>query len=195
MNSFKHVLVMLLLPSFIFAAPQKLEVDILKSKVTWKGNKLIGSHDGVLSLKKGHIIVDGDDIMSGEFILNMSSIENKDMLNSPKEKDKLEGHLKSADFFNVSKYPVGTFKITSSEKNASMTIVNGELTIKGLSAPVIIPAKISKKENIYFATANLKIDRTLWGIQYNSKKFFDPLKLGDKLIYDDIEIGLYIEAS
>ncbi len=59
---------------------------------------------------------------------------------------KLNGHLKNGDFFEVEKYPTATFKITSVKKNNDKvynSLVTGNLTVKGKTNAVSFPAKIT----------------------------------------------------
>lgn len=180
---------------FIFtvahAEVSTLKIDTSKSKVNWLGKKIAGQHDGILKLSDGFVTLEDGKLTGGEFSLDMASIENTD-IEDPKNKKKIEGHLKSDDFFNVSGFPLGTFKITSVSHNDKVSMITGVLTIKGISKEVSFPATIQKEKDAYVGSAKLGIDRTDWDIRYNSGKFFDPANLGDKLIDDEIGIGLSI---
>ena len=174
-----------------------LKVDTTQSHITWLGKKVLGQHDGRVKLADGSVSLDQDGkVVAGAFAIDMSSIENIDMKDSPKDQGKLEGHLKSPDFFNVEKFPTAQFKISSvKEGSEGASEIVGNLTVKGITVPVTIPAKIVEKDGVYTATAELSIDRTKWDIRYNSGSFFDPANLGDKLIKDEIAIGLHLVAS
>jgi polyisoprenoid-binding protein YceI len=98
-------------------------------------------------------------------------------------KGKLEGHLKSDDFFGVEKYPTATLVFTdvkTSGKNAYD--VTGDLTIKGKTNPVSFKISIYGSK----ATASIKVDRTKYDVKYGSASFFDGLK--DKAIYDEFDL-------
>lgn len=176
----------------------KLELEKGASELTWLGKKVAGEHNGTVDITSGHIEIRNSIVTAGEFEISMSTISNKD-LESPEWKAKLENHLKSDDFFNVSSFPTGTFKITGSDGNveaeSNQVTIKGELTIKGITMPVEIPATITKDGDTYTAEGKVAIDRTKWDIRYNSGKFFDPGNLGDKLIYDTIDIGVKIVAK
>ncbi|MEK6555965.1 MAG: YceI family protein, partial [Bdellovibrionota bacterium] len=104
----------LTLSSIAFAAPTTMTVDTAASEVNWTGSKVIGaSHNGHIKMSSGSVQMDGKKLLGGEFVIDMNSINNVDLAGSAKDKAKLEGHLKSDDFFGVAKHPTATFKITS----------------------------------------------------------------------------------
>jgi len=197
---FKSVLLAaLLFPAVASAEPMVKTIDTQNSVVGWVGKKVAGQHNGTVKLKNGEVTVDGDVFISGKFDIDMTSISNNDL--EPGEwKDKLEAHLKSDDFFNVSHFPVAKFDLSKAvpasdaEGNTSYT-VSGKLTVKGITNEVSFPATIVHTDGVYRAKANFNIDRTKWNIKYNSAKLFDIQKLGDKLIYDEIEISLDIVSA
>ena len=81
------------------------------SLVNWTGSKLGGQHIGTLNISDGQIEVAGDKVVGGKFTIDINSLTDLDM--KPGEgKEKLEGHLKSADFFDVANNPTSTFEIT-----------------------------------------------------------------------------------
>lgn len=174
------------------AEKETFTIDTEKSEIRWLGKKLAGKHNGTVKLSSGSVALTEGAITEGTFVLDMLSIMNED-IESPKWRKKLEDHLKSADFFNVSTFPEGKFTIKGSEKQSSDTVlIRGELAIKGISLPVSLVASIAQKGDVYVATGKATIDRTKWDIRYNSGKWFDPATLGDKLIYDDIEIEVTV---
>jgi polyisoprenoid-binding protein YceI len=161
---------------------EKKEVNVSQSKVTWKGYKVTGSHDGTIDLQSGFLMMDGKKLTGGEFVIDMTSITNTDMT-SGNGKEKLEGHLKSDDFFGVEKHPTAKLVIKSSESfNKNSYTVKGDLTIKGITKPITLV--ISMFENK--ATATMKVDRSKFDVRYGSGSFFDDL--GDKTIYDEFDL-------
>ena len=111
----------------------------------------------------------------------MRSINCQDL--SGKSKNYLESHLKSEDFFGVDNYPEASLTIkTSVLKNDGNYLVEGDITIKGITQPISFNISIQNKEG----KAKLIFDRTKHNVTYRSGNFFQ--NLGDKLIYDDIEI-------
>lgn len=159
----------------------KKEVKVENSSVTWKGYKVTGSHQGNIALKAGTLEFKDGILIGGEFSIDMSTIENTDM--EGEYKAKLEGHLKSDDFFGVATYPDAKLvfkKVKSTGKNSYE--VSGDLTIKGKTNPVNFDISIYGNK----ATANVKIDRTKFDVRYGSTSFFDNLQ--DKAIYDEFDL-------
>ncbi len=172
--------------SFTGIVNGKKEIKTDKSSVTWKGYKVTGSHEGKISIKSGHLSFNEGKLTGGEFTIDMTSIVNTDL--DGEYKGKLEGHLKSADFFSVEEFPTANLvfnKVKSTGDNVYE--VSGDLTIKGQTQAVTF--KISIKGNN--ATADLKIDRTKFGVKYRSTSFFDDLK--DKAIYDEFDLSSNLE--
>ena len=161
---------------------EKKEVKVSESKVTWKGYKVTGSHDGNINLKSGHLEMKGKKLVGGEFVVDMTSIVVTD-LEAGKGKEKLEGHLQSADFFGVESNPTSKLVFTTVKAmNDNSYTVTGDLTIKGITKPVTLVVSMFENK----ATATVKVDRTKYDIKYGSGSFFD--NLGDKAIYDDFDL-------
>tara|TARA_R110001592_G_scaffold70219_1_gene215164 strand:- start:426 stop:995 length:570 start_codon:yes stop_codon:yes gene_type:complete len=184
-NSKIGMLLILAVSLMSFTALTKKEVSIEKSKVIWKGYKVTGQHEGTISLKSGTLTFDNETLTGGSFVMDMTSINTTDL--EGEYKGKLDGHLKSADFFGVEKYPTATLEfINVSGKDGSYKI-KANLTIKETTKAVEFSMTI--KNNI--ATANLEVDRTEYDIKYGSSSFFDDLK--DKAIYDNFDLNVTLE--
>lgn len=162
------------------------EIKTDKSKVVWKGYKVTGSHEGTIAIKSGTLNFEKDKLVSGAIVMDMTSINTTDLEGG--SKGKLDGHLKSDDFFGVEKHPTSKLvfdKATASGKNSYN--VTGNLTIKGKTNPVTFTISIYGNK----ATATLKIDRTKYDVRYGSSSFFDNLQ--DKAIYDDFDLVADLE--
>lgn len=162
------------------------------SKITWIGRKVGGSHNGSINLKEGALQMENGKIIGGRFVIDMTSITDEDL--SGEYKTKLEGHLKSDDFFGVEKYPTATFEITEAiPQGPGNYKITGNITIKGITKEIKFPAKVTEDNGVYTATANLTIDRSEYNVRYGSGSFFDDL--GDKVIYDDFDLSVSISAK
>jgi len=162
-------------------AQTKLTADTEKTKLLWLGEKVSGQHTGTINLKSGSLNYQDNKIVSGEFFIDMASLKDSE------SNDRLEGHLKSEDFFGVEKFPTAKLVLTGSTSFEKGTaVVSGTLTIKGVTNPIEFKATTQKKDDGTWFFANITIDRTKYNIRYGSGSFFD--NLGDKVIYDEFKL-------
>lgn len=169
-----------------FSHAQSKKIILEKSTINWVGKKVTGQHQGTIAFKDGSIVMKGKNIEGANFIVNMSSINVTD-LKAGEGKEKLEGHLKSQEFFGTDKYTTAKldFKLISNNGNGTYNVV-GDLTIKDITAPVNFVLAVKNDT----ATTTLKVDRTKYGIKYGSGSFFD--NLGDKTISDSFDLNVTI---
>lgn len=167
------------------ANDEVVPVNTQKSTVKWKGEKVTGFHEGIINIKSANLTFNNDELTGGEVTIDMSTINCTDL--SGPYKNKLEEHLNSNDFFNVSEYPVSKLKITKCTKvNESMYNVVADLTIKNVTESIEFETELLNN----VATADLNIDRTKFDIKYSSGSFFK--NLGDKMIYDNFNLRVSI---
>lgn len=184
-----------LIAAFIFTVSglqaQNYAADPGNSNIIWRGEKVTGKHWGNINLKSGEFTVENDKITAGTFVIDMTSIVNKD-IESAEYNQKLVGHLKSDDFFGVETYPEAKLVITKSTafKN-NKADVRGDITIKGKTESILFP--VERNGNNY--SAKITVDRSKFDVKYGSKSFFEGL--GDKVIYDDfiLEVELVVEKK
>jgi polyisoprenoid-binding protein YceI len=184
-NSIKNIaaiaIVAFMTFSFTTIEGGKKEIKVESSKVVWKGYKVTGSHQGTIAIKSGHLNFDKDILTGGSFEIDMSTITVTDL--EGEYKGKLEGHLKSDDFFGVEKFPTATLIFTKVKSNGKNSYnVTGDITIKGKTESVTFNVSIYGNK----ASVLLKIDRTKFDVRYGSTSFFDGLK--DKAIYDEFDL-------
>ena len=166
-------------------------VDTEASVIQWKGAKVSGEHYGKLSFKGGEIVVANEAIESATVKTDMTTITCEDM--EGQWADKLVGHLKSPDFFNVEEHPEARFELTQFEKGEDGKYkISGNLVIKGISHPVSFPAEVKMTDAKLVAKAKVTFDRTKYDIRYGSGKFFEGL--GDKMIYDEVSFDFALVA-
>ena len=161
-------------------------VNVDSSTIKWTGKEITtDSHYGTLGLKQGAVEVSTAGIVSGNVVVDMNSIQCLDM--TGRGKTKLEGHLRSDDFFGVQSFPEAALSFTSLSAETSGEIhFTGDLTIKNITHPITFSGLIHQSGNSYSATIHFSFDRTLYDVKYRSGKYFKDL--GDKLILDDIDI-------
>lgn len=175
---------------------QKFMINSQQSNIKWSAQKVLirtNDHYGKVNIKSGELeVVDGK-LIGGELVVDMTTITSDDLKGNLKEQ--LEKHLKSEDFFAIEKYPEAKLTVIKATEDESQNIyqVVAEMTIKDKTVQVEFPAEIEEKDNQLKIQAELKIDRTKWGIRYGSGKFFD--NLGNNIIDDMIRLKIELIAD
>ena len=160
------------------------------SKVEWTGSKVSAHHDGAFTAFSGTIDIPGA-IEQGKVSVDIdtSSLTVADPALGPMV-EKLVGHLKSPDFFDVAKFPKATFVSTSIKaggENGAGYTVTGTLSVHGASKTISFPASITPSAAKVDASATFAINRKDFGLNYPGKP--------DDLIKDDVQVRLTIDAD
>ncbi|WP_127718463.1 YceI family protein [Halobacteriovorax sp. HLS] len=192
MKTIIKTLALSLFVSTSFAATS-LSVDSSKSKVEWFATKVTGAHNGKVEIKSGNLIMNGNSLEGGEFVIDMTKITCDD-IESKEYNTKFVNHLHSDDFFSTSKFKTAKLVITNSRLGKGGHYdVFADLTIKGIKKPVIFRANVSKDGKVVTADAEIKFNRTHYDIKYKSGSFFQGL--GDKLIHDDVKLKVKLTTK
>lgn len=107
-----------------------------------------------------------------------------------------DGHLKSADFFDVENYPTITFKSTAIEKSGDDYKVTGDLTIKDQTHPVTLEVEYGGSGTnpwgvqVYGFEGKGKVDREQFGLTWNA-----ALETGGVLVGKEIKLKLELEFN
>ena len=173
----------------ITAADATYNIKQDESSLVWTGREVsTSSHYGTINFTSGQFEIADGLISQGEFLVDMTSINVQDLTGGSKER--LEGHLRSDDFFSVESFPTAYLNISGSEVISNgKWMVNGTLSIKDISHPVLF--EMANTEDGW--NANLVFDRSKYNVKFRSGTFFE--NLGDKLIYDDIELEINLKTS
>ena len=157
------------------------------SKIQFVGSKVTGSHNG------------GFQSFQGTWYLVPAKLESSlltariDMDSTTTDTDKLTGHLKSPDFFDVAKFPTATFESTgispgssdAKAKDATHT-VTGNLTLHGLTKSIQFPAKLTVTPESATLDSEFSLNRKDFGVNYPG--------MADDLIRDEVVVKLAIQA-
>ena len=147
------------------------------STISFVGSKVTGSHDGGFSDFSGTIAVaDGKIAPTSKITIQMESLWS--------DSDRLTGHLKNADFFDVPSFPTAEFVVTSMSDDGALT---GNLTMHGVTKSISFPADVDIANESVALKAEFDIKRFDWGIVYKGK--------ADDLIRDEVVIKLDVTAS
>ena len=146
-----------------------------------KARGTLASTEGVLTI--------GEDLASTTVTatLDAASVDTKDAGR--------DGHLKSADFFDVETYPRWTFASTSISPRGDEHVIAGDLTIRGVARPVELVTEFNGAATDPFGAARIgfsaktEISRKDFGLTWNA-----ALETGGVLVSDTVKIALEIEA-
>lgn len=178
-------------PAIVAAAEDKeLKFSNDGSTLEFLGAKVTASHPGGFKTFTGKAIINEGTLKKVEVDIDTTTIwagdtgEAKGHVN-----DRLTGHLKSADFFNVEKYPKARFettKIVAGGEGGTHTIT-ANLTIMETTKSIAFPATIKIEDGKLSAQAKFKINRSEWGIVYKG--------MADDLIKEEVGLEFNISAK
>ena len=167
------------------------------STVNWTANNPTSTHVGTINVSKGSLELKAGKIIAASFEIDMKSILSTDLKSDDKEK--LEGHLKSADFFEADKYPIAIFTLKKSLliKGSDKTRhhITGDLKIREVTKTIEFDAYVIVSNNGTLLTAttpSFEINRVDYGIKYKSG-VINTVK--DKIISDKIGMVINIRAK
>ncbi|MDN3584647.1 YceI family protein [Mucilaginibacter flavus] len=157
-------------------------IDTKASSLKWTGHAQTGvySPSGTINVKSGKVSMNQYNmITSANIVIDMTTLHQ--------DKEEMENHLKGADFFDVANFPEAQFKFTG----VKGITARGQLTVKGVTHEISFPLTVTHHGDQIEVKANLEIDRTLYGIKYNSTSYFQDLgSYAIKNIFD-LEVDIY----
>jgi len=163
-----------------------------KPSINWTAKKITGSgHSGIIPASRGKFKVENGVITKGLVSFNMNGFEVTDIDGDSKEN--FDNHLKSADFFDVDKFPEATLSFNNSSINKDGTKqLSCTLDMHGIAVDYVIPFKLKEQKLPqggigYNISGEFFMDRTKHEVTYGSGSFFD--NLGDKSINDEVLIS------
>lgn len=169
------------------AAAELYSVDVANSTVKWKGEVAgVYGHYGVISLQSGSLSANENQIVGGEFVVDMNTIVPQDSgYSAENPASKLVGHLATADFFAIEEHPTAKFVVTSANDKE----IKGTLTVRG-------------KSNEETVTLN-SFEKTAEGIKASGKLVFNRQKydvawvhyMKDMILSDDITLDIELVAK
>ncbi|PTY06557.1 polyisoprenoid-binding protein [Opitutaceae bacterium EW11] len=170
------------------AAVETYKIDPVHSSVTFTATHIISKVPGQFTRFEGSIAVDRDNLeaSSAQAVIEVGSIDTRN--------EKRDTHLKSPDFFDAAKHPTMTFKSTSWKKTGENTFdVTGDLTIKGVTKPVVLKTKL-----LGFAPGINNTPISAWEASTSIKRqdFGMQLKpMLDKVVGENIDISITVESD
>lgn len=157
-------------------------IDAANSSIGFVGSKVTGSHEGGFTDFVGEFrIIDGEIADSGNKVV----IDTKSMFS---DNDRLTGHLKGADFFDVETHPTSTFETTKIDVAADGTAtVTGNLSLHGETKSISFPATINVSDSEVTVKAEFHINRFDFKMEYAGK--------ADDLIRKEVVLKFDVKAK
>lgn len=173
-------------------------IDAATSLVNWKGGKTFDDiskpeegHYGVVKLKEGTISLTDGQLESGKFTADFTSFESKDLDADAESKGKLDGHLKSADFLDVEKFPTAEFEITAVkaiEGQDYNTEISGNMNFRGVPKNVTFKANVAVDgDTVTVKSEEFAINRKDFGIVFTGG--------GGSIIKDEVLLQVDLTAK
>lgn len=163
-------------------------VDPAGSTVNWVG-KMIGikAHNGTIALKEGSVTMEGEKVVGGNFVIDMTTITPLDENYAPDgsaqgTRAMLVGHLSSPDFFAIEAHPTASFEVTGTNEDGS---VAGNLTVRGKTNPETVTNVVVGDGTV---SGTLVFDRKKYDVAWDS-----PMK--DAVLSDDIELQVELKIA
>ncbi|MDO7854376.1 YceI family protein [Hymenobacter convexus] len=157
-------------------------LDPAASTLTWTGHAEAGAWapQGTIRLREGSVAAEGQTVRAARVVIDMATIAH--------EQAQLAEHLRGADFFDAAKFPTGVFELTEFKAGRA----RGTLTLKGQARPVDFPVAIEPVAGGLRLRGTATLDRTQFGINYNSSAFFQ--NLGSYAIRNTFEVAFDVVA-
>ncbi|MDX5327089.1 MAG: YceI family protein [Bacteroidota bacterium] len=170
--------------------------------IRWVGFKTFtdSRHTGTIQVKEGNFHVENGELVGGTFVIDMNSIANEDVpVEGEYNRARLEGHLKSEDFFHVEAHPTATFEITNvevapNEEKGTTHAISGNLTLRGETKNITFPASVNLEgDQLVLNAPEFAIDRTNWKVQALSTSIEGLAK--ENLVDNNILLHMELRGS
>jgi polyisoprenoid-binding protein YceI len=149
----------------------------------------------MVSKVRGRFASFSGEIVTGEDVTDSSVTASIDPASIDTGNDQRDGHVRSADFFDVENHPLWTFRSTGVRVDSGGLVVDGELTIKGVTRSVPLALEVngvgpdaSGGTRAGFS-ASTTIDRNDFGVDIKM-----PLDGGGVVVGEKVQVTLEIEA-
>lgn len=159
------------------------------SSVVWSAEGLAHGHTGGIKIVAGKFTILNGKVSEGAATIDLNSITCSDIKDENKNKDLLD-HLKGEDFFNVAEFPTATIEISEATDGNN---VKAKLTIKDKTEEIVFPVELSIEGENIIVSSKFSIDRTKFGVTYNSKNFFK--EIGDRMIKDEVSFSIKLTGK
>lgn len=171
---------------------QAKDYEMTKHTIRWTGSMPAKTHEGLLPLKSLDVeITDAGKVTALKAVVDMTKINVTDL--EGKKRDKLIGHLKSDDFFDVEEHPTATFVLEEHKGDK----FHGTLTIRGTSKKVALPAKVSgHPDRGWILAGDFDYNRNDFDVDYQNSGLLGFMNAAkSKLIDEMIDVSVQVRLE
>jgi len=172
----------------VLRAEDTYKIDPVHSSVGFSvRHMVINSVKGKFKQFSGTVVMDNDAVKEANGTIQTASIDTG---NAQRDND-----LRSANFFDVGKYPTITFQSKRLEKEGDETVLIGDYTMHGVTKEISLPVKVSGPVKDPWGAMRIglegktKLNRKDFGMTYNK-----VLETGGVLVGDEVELEINAEA-
>ncbi len=184
----KNIISTIILSFGIILSTFAQSFTLLDSEVAWKGKAAFNAYalSGTVQLEQAEFKGTNGELRVVAITMDMRSIQS--------DNERLVKHLKSKDFFEVMRYTQAEFTMTSKlSLQEGIQQISGNLTIKDSTHPISFPVEIKANGEQWLIVGVMSIDRTQYGITFNSPTYFEKLK--DQAIADEFELSFSLRLG
>jgi polyisoprenoid-binding protein YceI len=148
--------------SFAWADPRRFAIQPEASEVTFEATSRFMDGDGRFHRFAGEVIVDPRDLATARIALSIEAASIDTGIG------KRDTHLRSADFFDVDRFPTVRFESVRVEGTGRRAIVIGRLTLRGVTREITVPVDVTLSDIALVASGEFVLNRREYGMNYNS---------------------------
>jgi polyisoprenoid-binding protein YceI len=170
------------------AAPAVWNIDPVHSGVSFQIRHFVSKVRGKFKDLKGTITADPEAWQNGGIDVEITTASIST------DNDRRDTHLRSNDFFAADSFPTITFKSTRIERTGDDAKIHGNLTIRGVTRPVVLDGhfsglmKSAQGDRVGFE-ATTTVNRTDYGVKWNR-----AAEGGGAMLGDEVKIEINVEA-
>jgi polyisoprenoid-binding protein YceI len=156
-------LVLLLLPGVAAAETRVYVLDPARSQIRFHASSRFMEADGSFRRFGGEVRLEEGrpETAAGRVTVEVASIDTGIGMR--------DSHLRSADFFDAERHPLATFVTTAVRADGARFVVSGELTIRGVTRPLVVPVAVTASAGGLRITGELTVNRREFGVAYQSR--------------------------
>ncbi|HEX7662706.1 MAG TPA: YceI family protein [Pseudonocardiaceae bacterium] len=148
-----------------------------------------------VSKVRGHFKTFSGEVHTAENFLDSSVVANIEAASIDTNQDDRDNHIRSADFLDVENHPTITYRSTALKQSEDGFVIEGELTLHGVTKPVSLDAEISGFGKDPYGGTRLGVSATTTVLRSDFEmKFNAVVEAGRAVVSDKLQVALEIEA-